>query len=130
MPGPSSRAVVWAAAGAAGFAWVNQRRHAAAVLRTTDGGTTWERLTVPGAESDSLKFRDVHAVDAEMAYVLAAGPGNRSRIYKTTDAGRTWQTQFVNSDSSAFYDCFAFCDAAHGVASATRWRGGSCAPHR
>lgn len=97
-----------------GIAWVSG--HAAAVLRTTDGGATWERLMVPGAASDSLQFRDVHAVDAETAYLLAAGPGNRSRIYKTTDAGRTWELQFLNSDSSAFYDCFAFWDATHGVA--------------
>ena len=30
------------------------------VLRTRDGGDTWQRLTVPDA--DSLEFRDVHAV--------------------------------------------------------------------
>jgi len=95
-------------------AWVSG--HAAAVLRTTNGGETWERLTVPGAAADSLQFRDVHAVDARVAYLLAAGPGARSRIYKTTDGGRSWLRQFTNTDSSAFYDCFAFWDAGRGVA--------------
>jgi len=95
-------------------AWVSG--HAAAVLRTTNGGETWERLTVPGAAADSLQFRDVHAVDAHVAYLLAAGPGARSRIYKTTDGGRRWLPQFTNTDSSAFYDCFAFWDAGRGVA--------------
>jgi len=90
--------------------------HAAAVLRSTDGGVTWERLTVPGAAGDSLQFRDVQAVDADTVYVLAAGPGARSRIYKTTNGGRTWLWQFVSADSSAFYDCFAFWDARHGIA--------------
>ena len=94
--------------------WVSG--HAAAVLRTTNGGETWERLTVPGAAVDSLQFRDVHAVDASVAYLLAAGPGARSRIYKTTDEGRSWLRQFANTDSSAFYDCFAFWDAGRGVA--------------
>ena len=94
-------------------AWVSG--HAAAVLRTVDGGATWERITVPGAAADSLQFRDVHAVNAAVAYLLAAGPGNRSRIYKTTDGGGTWQLQFTNADSSAFYDCFAFWDASHGL---------------
>jgi photosystem II stability/assembly factor-like uncharacterized protein len=94
--------------------WVSG--HAAAVLRTTDGGARWEPVVVPGAAADSLQFRDVYAVNAEVAYLLAAGPGARSRIYKTTDGGRTWQTQFRNADSSAFYDCFAFWDAAHGIA--------------
>jgi photosystem II stability/assembly factor-like uncharacterized protein len=94
-------------------AWVSG--HAAAVLRTVDGGATWERITVPGAATDSLQFRDVHAVNAAVAYLLAAGPGSRSRIYKTTDGGGTWQLQFTNADSSAFYDCFAFWDPSHGL---------------
>jgi photosystem II stability/assembly factor-like uncharacterized protein len=63
-----------------------------------------------------LEFRDVHAVDATTAYLLAAGPGERSRIYKTADAGRTWRLQFFNRDSAAFYDCFDFWDATHGIA--------------
>jgi photosystem II stability/assembly factor-like uncharacterized protein len=95
-------------------AWVSG--HSAAVLRTVDSGATWERITVPGAAADSLQFRDVHAVNADVAYLLAAGPGSRSRIYKTSDGGGTWQLQFTNADSSAFYDCFAFWDASHGLA--------------
>jgi photosystem II stability/assembly factor-like uncharacterized protein len=94
-------------------AWVSG--HAAVVLRTTNGGESWESLTVPGAAADSLQFRDVHAVDANVAYLLAAGPGARSRIYKTTDGGRSWLRQFTNTDSSAFYDCFAFWDDERGV---------------
>lgn len=90
--------------------------HQAAVLRTTDGGETWIRLTVPGAAADSLEFRDVYAVDADSAYLLAAGPGSRSRIYKTTDGGGHWALQFINRDSSAFYDCFDFWSAERGVA--------------
>jgi photosystem II stability/assembly factor-like uncharacterized protein len=94
--------------------WVSG--HSAAVLRSTDGGATWTTLAVPGAEGDSLQFRDVFAVDAETAYVLAAGPGVRSRIYKTTDGGTSWMRQFTNPDSTAFYDCFAFWDGASGIA--------------
>jgi len=92
-------------------AWVSG--HAAAVLRTTDGGATWQRLRVP--DSDSLEFRDVEAFDADVAYLLAAGPGGRSRVLKTTDGGRTWATQFVNAEPRAFYDCLAFFDRSHGV---------------
>jgi photosystem II stability/assembly factor-like uncharacterized protein len=94
-------------------AWVSG--HRAAVLRTTDGGTTWQAIDVPGAVADSLEFRDVYAVDADVAYLLAAGPGSRSRIYKTSD-GRHWDLQFINSDSGAFYDCFDFWSATHGIA--------------
>jgi photosystem II stability/assembly factor-like uncharacterized protein len=94
--------------------WVSG--HVAAVLCSPDGGATWVTLTVPGAAADSLQFRDVFAVDADTAYLLAAGPGARSRIYKTIDGGRTWTRQFTNADSTAFYDCFAFWDGARGIA--------------
>src|SRR5690349_18144373 len=57
-------------------------------LRTTDGGATWQTGRVAGA--DSLQFRDVHAVDANTAYLLSIGDGPQSRIYKTTDAGAHW----------------------------------------
>ncbi len=92
-------------------AWVSG--HDAVVLRTRDGGATWERLRVPGA--DSLEFRDVEAFGADRAYLLAAGPGARSRIYHTGDGGRTWTQQFVNAEPRAFYDCFAFFDERRGV---------------
>jgi photosystem II stability/assembly factor-like uncharacterized protein len=81
---------------------------------TTDGGATWHTAVVP--EADSLEFRDVHGVDERTAYVLAAGPGAKSRIYHTVDAGTTWQLQFRNSDTLAFYDCFAFWNARAGLA--------------
>jgi photosystem II stability/assembly factor-like uncharacterized protein len=84
------------------------------VLRTTDGGTTWSRLLVPGAEK--LDFRDIDAVDDRTAYVLSIGSGELSRIYKTTDAGLTWTEQFVNRDAQAFFDAMAFWDANRGVA--------------
>jgi len=84
------------------------------VLRTIDGGTTWETLVIAGA--DSLDFRDIQAFDQNTAFVLSIGPGDQSRIYKTSDGGKIWQRQFTNSDPKAFYDCFAFWDSTHGIA--------------
>ena len=83
-------------------------------LRTTDGGATWQTGRVPGA--DSLQFRDVHAVDANTAFLLSIGDGPQSRIYKTADAGAHWTLQFTNPDPKGFYDCMAFWDANRGVA--------------
>jgi len=83
-------------------------------LRTTDGGATWQAGRVPGA--DSLQFRDVHAIDANTAYLLSIGNGDQSRIYKTTDAGANWTLQFTNPDPRGFYDCFDFWDAQRGIA--------------
>src|SRR5262245_20638635 len=48
--------------------------------RTTDGGKTWSVGTVPDA--DKLDFRDVEAFGADTAYLLSAGLGEDSRIYK------------------------------------------------
>jgi photosystem II stability/assembly factor-like uncharacterized protein len=83
-------------------------------LRTTDGGDTWRSAQVPGGEA--LDFRDVEAFGQDLAYLLAAGPGDQSRIYKTTDAGNTWSLQFTNQDPKGFFDCMAFWDRDHGIA--------------
>jgi photosystem II stability/assembly factor-like uncharacterized protein len=82
--------------------------------RTTDGGTTWSAATVRGGTK--LDFRDVTAFDESTAYLLSAGPGEDSRIYKTVDGGRTWSLQFENADRDAFFDAIAFWDETHGVA--------------
>jgi len=82
------------------------------VLRTTDGGASWKKLTVT---SEPLDFRDVDAIDGRTAYVLSIGNGAASRIYKTTDAGVTWTLQFKNDDPKAFYDAMSFWDRNHGI---------------
>jgi photosystem II stability/assembly factor-like uncharacterized protein len=82
--------------------------------RTTDGGKTWSVGTVPGAAK--LDFRDVEAFGEATAYLLSAGPGEDSRIYKTADGGKTWNLQFKNSDHQAFFDAMAFWDDKNGVA--------------
>jgi len=75
------------------------------VVRTVDGGAHWAALAVPGSEA--LDFRDIEAIDDQVAYVLSIGPGDRSRIYKTVDAGKSWTLQFTNPDPKAFYDAIA-----------------------
>lgn len=88
--------------------------HGGTFVRTVNGGATWHADIVGGA--DTLQFRDVHAVDAQTAYLLAAGAGALSRIYKTVDGGRTWRLQWMNDEPAAFYDCLDFWDPRHGIA--------------
>jgi photosystem II stability/assembly factor-like uncharacterized protein len=83
-------------------------------LRSLDSGKTWLVGSVPGA--GGLDFRDVEAFDADTAFLLSAGPAGQSRIYKTTDSGKTWRLQFTNHDPKGFLDCMAFWDRAHGIA--------------
>jgi photosystem II stability/assembly factor-like uncharacterized protein len=84
------------------------------VLRTTDGGATWQRDTVPGATA--LDFRDVHAVDAGTAYLMSIGEGPQSRIYRTDDAGRSWTLQYTVPGPQGFLDGIAFRGPAEGFA--------------
>ncbi len=85
------------------------------VLRTADGGSTWQKLTVTADPRDMVDFRDIDAIDAQTAYVLSIGNGSASRIYKTTDTGATWILQFKNNDPKAFFDAMSFWDADNGV---------------
>jgi photosystem II stability/assembly factor-like uncharacterized protein len=84
------------------------------VIRTTDGGASWQQVGPPGTEA--LQFRDIEAFDARRAVILSIGNGEDSRIYRTTDGGATWAETFRNTDAAAFYDCFAFLDQRHGLA--------------
>jgi photosystem II stability/assembly factor-like uncharacterized protein len=94
------------------IAWISGTRGTWA--RTMDGGGTWQSGQV--SDADSLEFRDVHAVSADTAWLLAAGSGQLSRIYRTTDGGRNWSIQFLNTDKRAFFDCIAFWDGRRGLA--------------
>jgi photosystem II stability/assembly factor-like uncharacterized protein len=94
-----------------GVVWVSG--HQGTWARTTDGGATWTAGRIPGA--DTLQFRDVEAFSADAAFLMAAGPGDMSRIFHTADAGKSWVLQQLNQVPKAFYDCFAFWDRTHGV---------------
>ena len=84
------------------------------VLRTTNGGDSWARVPVPGAER--LDFRDIDAFDDKVAYALSIGNGDLSRIYKTTDGGGSWILQLANTDPRIFLDAMAFWSEDRGIA--------------
>ena len=80
--------------------------------RTIDGGRTWSTAMVGGAEA--MQFRDVHAESATTAWLLAAGSGELSRLYHTTNGGSTWTLQWLNEEPEGFYDCMDFWDERRG----------------
>ena len=94
----------------ASVAWASGAR--GTVLRMTDGAQ-WQAIGVPGA--DKLDFRDIHAVDANIALVMSAGPGDASRILRTVDGGTTWREVALNSYQDGFWDSMAFWDASNGI---------------
>ncbi len=84
------------------------------ILRTTDGGATWQQRPIP--DTAALDFRDIDAFSDRVAYALSIGPGEASRIYRTADGGAHWELQFANHDPQVFLDAMAFWDAGRGVA--------------
>jgi photosystem II stability/assembly factor-like uncharacterized protein len=87
------------------------------VLRTADGGASWQKLTLPAEmqATPPFDFRDIDATDAQTAYVLSIGPSTASRIFKTTDAGASWKQQYINQDPKGFLDAMTFWDADNGL---------------
>ncbi len=81
------------------------------VLKTIDGGAHWQRCAVPDAATDgaTLDFRGVQAWDAMTAIVMASGPGEKSRLYKTMDGCKTWKLMLMNPDApGGFFDSIFF----------------------
>jgi photosystem II stability/assembly factor-like uncharacterized protein len=88
---PSNPQVIWAGTGE------QQNRQSTSwgngVYRSTDAGRTWAHLGL--ADTRHIGRVLVHPTDADVAYVAALGnlwkPGPDRGVYKTSDAGRTWQ---------------------------------------
>lgn len=75
------------------------------VLRTRDGGRTWQRVAVPGAKN--LDFRDVELLADGSVLLMSAGPGDKSRLFRSADDGKTWRTVLVNAAPDGFFDGLA-----------------------
>jgi len=91
------------------IAWVSGTN--GIVGKTLDGGKTWIKQMVEGAEK--LDFRDIDAMDDKTAWIISAGvPG---RIYKTIDGGKSWILQYEKT-KNVFFDSFVFSDMNNGIA--------------
>ena len=77
------------------------------ILRTQDGGAHWQRCAIP-PDGDKLDFRGIWAWDANTALVMSAGPGEQSRIYRTTDGCGHWIEEARNTDKDGFWDALVF----------------------
>lgn len=66
--------------------------HDAVILRTRDGGTTWER--VHWAPEDETPFLDVWFADAQNGFAIGA----YGRCFVTSDGGTTWEERAISDD--------------------------------
>lgn len=94
-----------------GVAWASGTQ--GTVLHTTDDGTTWQTCTTP-PEAEKLDFRGIQAFDAQTAIVMSSGKGDLSRLYKTTDACKSWKLIFTNPDREGFWDAIKFTNSKLG----------------
>ncbi|MCY7351927.1 MAG: oxidoreductase [Cytophagaceae bacterium] len=85
------------------------------ILRTVNGGETWEPRPIPNAET--LDFRDIHAFSVTTAVAMSAGEASegKARIYRTTDGGQTWQLVFQTRQKGVFLDGLDFWDEKNGL---------------
>ena len=86
-----------------------------AVLRTTDGGQTWNDATPSGVSSVGASASS-YFMTASSAWVLIANAdGTTGSLYRTTDGGSTWATASVPFAGASLQ----FLDAANGIAMAS-----------
>ena len=82
------------------------------VLKTNDGGSTWEDVSVPNnTETD---FRDIEAFDDKIAIVM--GISTPARFYKPNDGGKSWDLVYFNETNEVFFDGMSFLNTNHGIA--------------
>ena len=95
-----------------GVAWASGTN--GTVLRTEDSGYMWQSCAMPpGAEK--LDLRGIWAWDANTAIVMSSGPGDQSRLYKTTDGCSHWTLLYTNPDKDGFWDAIQFVDPRRGI---------------
>jgi photosystem II stability/assembly factor-like uncharacterized protein len=95
-----------------GIAWASGS--GGTILRTTNGGETWQTCALP-PDAEKLDFRGIQAFDGATAVVMSSGPGDHSRIYKTTDSCQSWKLVFTNPDKEGFLDALQFSGASLGA---------------
>ena len=93
------------------------------IVRSTNDGGTWKRLNVAGG--GDLDFRAIAALDADAAYVMSSGDGDKSRIYKTADGGQSWKLQYSDKRPGFFLDSLACDSKTHCLALRIRSMGNS-----
>ena len=87
-----------------GVAWASGTN--GTVLRTEDGGYVWQSCSIP-PDAEKLDFRGIQALDANTAIVMSSGPGDLSRLYKTTDGCHSWKLVATNPDKNGFWDAIS-----------------------
>lgn len=76
------------------------------VIRSTDSGETFSKITVPN--SSELDFRDIEVLADGSIVLMSIGNGESSKLLRSTDEGKTWNVVLQNHDEKAFFDGIVF----------------------
>ena len=85
------------------------------ILRTKNGGNSWQIIHVEGAET--LDFRDIYGVNYKIAYAMSAGNAEdgAAKVFKTIDGGVTWKVVLHRTDKGVFFDSMDFWNENEGI---------------
>ncbi|MCG8604717.1 YCF48-related protein [bacterium] len=85
-----------------------------ALYHSYDGGRHFQKFRIPNsADSD---FRDIECFADGSILVMSVGSGTKSKIFKSSDNGKTWNVAFENPHPDGFLNSIAFWDDANGIA--------------
>ena len=88
--------------------WVSTSTIGTSGLRTTDGGKSWQRVSLPGATTPEIPFSALDFATPSRGW-LAGADG----VLATTDGGHTWDSQLATSSP---VEELSLADAEHGWA--------------
>lgn len=83
------------------------------LMVTRDGGTSWSAAKLPGSEG--LDFRDIELPAANVVVAMAAGPGEKSKVFRSSDSGKTWAVALQNKQPKGFFNAIVFWSESDGL---------------
>ena len=92
------------------IAWVSGTE--GTVLKTYDGGNSWENVSVPN--NSAVDFRDIEVFDKNRAIVM--GISSPAKFYKTINGGKSWELVYFNDHKDVFFDGMSFWNKMNGIA--------------
>jgi len=87
--------------GSANYIWQPVFRVKEVVVRSTDGGSTWEDLSPNDSPSHTL-HPDVHAIAFAPSNPNVVWVGNDGGVWRSRDGGRTWEDRNTNLSTLQF----------------------------
>ncbi len=84
------------------------------VLKSSDSGGSFRRVIIP--DSCGGDFRDIHVINRNTVVLLSIGNGEDSKIYRSSNGGKTWKVVYTNMEPEGFLNSIDFWDSENGIA--------------